>query len=143
MNVCRWVGSVAGPGGGGEGQAALASGQVEGLLPDYSRQAASYDLTRGASPSVLGPLRRALASALGRALADVGGGTGNYAVALAEEGWQPLVVDRSPEMLARAAAKGLATLAGDAIALALPDESFDAAMLVSMLHHVGTGPRSP
>ena len=28
-------------------------------------------------------------------LADVGGGTGNYALALAREGWHPVVVDRS------------------------------------------------
>jgi ubiquinone/menaquinone biosynthesis C-methylase UbiE len=109
---------------------------MSGLLGDYSRQARSYDDTRAASPSVLGPLREALAGAPGRRLADIGGGTGNYAAALAGDGWQPLVVDRSEAMLARAAAKGLDTLQGDAQALPLAPESFDAAMLVSMLHHV-------
>lgn len=107
-----------------------------GLLPDYSRQARAYDRTRAASPSVLAPLRRALDGAPGRRLADVGGGTGNYAAALAAEGWEPLVIDRSPQMLARAAAKGMPTLAADACALPLADASFDTAMLVSMLHHV-------
>ena len=85
---------------------------------------------------MLGPLRAALADAPGRKLADLGGGTGNYALALRAEGWQPLVVDRSTEMLAHAAAKGLATMLADARALPIEAESFDAAMLVSMLHHV-------
>jgi len=107
-----------------------------GLLSDYSRQALAYDTTRGASPSVLTPLRRALAGAPGRQLADIGGGTGNYALALAGEGWQPLVIDRSPQMLAQAAGKGLDTLEAEATDLPLAKQSFDAAMLVSMLHHV-------
>jgi SAM-dependent methyltransferase len=85
---------------------------------------------------VLGPLRAALADAPGPRLADLGGGTGNYSVTLRAEGWEPLVVDRSNEMLAHAAAKGLATIVADARALPIEAESFDAAMLVSMLHHV-------
>jgi demethylmenaquinone methyltransferase/2-methoxy-6-polyprenyl-1,4-benzoquinol methylase len=106
------------------------------LLPDYSQQALTYDRTRAASPSVLVPLRLALAGAPGPRLADIGGGTGNYAMALQREGWDPVVIDRSPEMLARAREKGLTTLAADAQRLPLADASFDAAMLVSMLHHV-------
>ena len=110
------------------------------LLRDYSRQAQTYDETRSASPSVLGPLREALAGAPGRRLADVGGGTGNYSRALRDEGWDPVVIDRQPEMLARAEAKGLETVEADAMALPLPDESVDAVMLVSMLHHVEDPP---
>jgi SAM-dependent methyltransferase len=109
---------------------------MSGLLSDYSRQALTYDDTRAASPSVLVPLREALASAPGRRLADIGGGTGNYAAALAEDGWRAVVVDRSRAMLARASTKGLETVEADAQALPLEDASFDAAMLVSMLHHV-------
>lgn len=106
------------------------------LLDDYSNQARTYDETRAASPSLLGPLREALEGAPGRRLVDIGGGTGNYSRALRDEGWEPLVVDREPEMLARAAAKGLETLQADAQRLPLPDACADAAMLVSMLHHV-------
>ena len=110
------------------------------LLRDYSRQAQTYDETRSASPSVLGPLRQALAGAAGPRLADIGGGTGNYARALRAEGWDPVVIDRQPEMLARAAEKGLETIEADARRLPLADASVDAAMLVSMLHHVEEPP---
>jgi demethylmenaquinone methyltransferase/2-methoxy-6-polyprenyl-1,4-benzoquinol methylase len=109
---------------------------LEGLLPDYSRQARRYDETRAASPSVMRPLREALDGAPGRRLLDIGGGTGNYALALKREGWEPVVADRSPEMLAHAAAKGLETVEADARRLPFPDESFDAATMISMLHHV-------
>ena len=106
------------------------------LLPDYSRQAERYDETRSASPSVLRPLRKALEEAPGRRVADIGGGTGNYALALQREGWEPVVVDRSAEMLTRAATKGLDTVRADAQRLPFDDETFDAAIMVSMLHHV-------
>jgi SAM-dependent methyltransferase len=106
------------------------------LLPDYSRQAERYDERRSASPSVVGPLLAALEGISGRRLADIGGGTGNYSLALKHEGWVPVVVDRSPEMLARAAAKGLETVQADAQRLPLADGTFDAAMMISMLHHV-------
>ncbi len=61
---------------------------------------------------------------------------GNYALALKREGWDPVVVDRSPEMLARAAAKGLEAVEADAQRLPFEDERFDAALMLSMLHHV-------
>ena len=102
----------------------------------YDRQAERYDETRGASPSVLGPLRQALSGAPGTRLIDVGGGTGNYAAALRAEGWDPVVVDLNAPMLARAAAKGLATVQADAGALPFADRTTDAVMFVSMLHHV-------
>lgn len=106
------------------------------LLPDYARQAEMYDQTRSASGPILAALQAAIAGAPGDRLADIGGGTGNYALALEHEGWQPVVIDRSPEMLALAAQKGLATVAAAAEQLPVADESFDAAILVSMLHHV-------
>ena len=115
---------------------------MSGLLPDYANQARTYDRTRSASPSVLGPLREALDGAPGRRLLDVGGGTGNYALALQQEGWDPVVCDRSPDMLARAAAKGLPTVEADATKLPFEDASFDAVICVSMLHHVDDRPRA-
>lgn len=106
------------------------------LLPDYSRQAERYDETRSASPSVLGPVLDGLKGSPGRRVADIGGGTGNYALALAGEGWDPVVVDRSIEMLAHATDKGLETVVADAQQLPFEDGSFDAVTMISMLHHV-------
>lgn len=105
---------------------------------DYRRQAETYDRTRAASPSVLDPLAAALGSP-GTVL-DVGGGTGNDGAALRDRGWRPVVADRSPAMLDRARAKGLATAVADATALPVPDGAVDAVALVSMLHHVPDWP---
>jgi ubiquinone/menaquinone biosynthesis C-methylase UbiE len=108
----------------------------EGILPDYSRQSQTYDSTRGASAIVVAAILEAIEGAPGSRLADIGGGTGNYALPLARRGWRPLVVDRSPEMLEHADGKGLETLLADAQELPLDDESFDAVLVISMLHHV-------
>ena len=116
---------------------------MSGLLPDYGNQARSYDSTRSASPSVLGPLREALRGAPGRRLLDVGGGTGNYALALRDEGaGTSSCATARRTMLARAAAKGLETVEADAQALPFADASFDALICVSMLHHVDDRPRA-
>ncbi|MET0957249.1 MAG: class I SAM-dependent methyltransferase, partial [Solirubrobacterales bacterium] len=85
---------------------------------------------------MLSLLAEALAGSPGPRLLDVGGGTGNYAVALAGLGFEPLVLDRSPAMLERAAAKGLETIEGDARELPFRERSFDAVTMLSMLHHV-------
>lgn len=105
---------------------------------DYRRQALTYDRTRAASPSVLDPLAEALGPP--GTLLDVGGGTGNYAAALGDRGWRPVVADLSPAMLARARAKGLATVRADATRLPVPEGGVDAVILVSMLHHVPDWP---
>lgn len=103
---------------------------------DYAEQAARYDRTRGASPSILEPILRALAGAPGRRVLDVAGGTGNYAVALRDRGWKPVVVDVSAEMLQRARTKGLLCLCGDVARLPVPDESVAAVVNISALHLV-------
>lgn len=103
---------------------------------DYARQARAYDETRGASPSIMRPVLAALAGAPGSRLADIGGGTGNYAAALRAARFEPTVLDVSHAMLERARAKGLTIVRGNAARLPFASRSFDAVAMISMLHLV-------
>jgi len=105
---------------------------------DYDAWAKTYDDTRGASPSVLRALLDALGPANGRALLDIGGGTGNFANALAVEGFRVSLCDYSPEMARRASAKlgGSSVAVSDARHLPFRDGSFDSAISVNVLGHV-------
>lgn len=107
------------------------------LRHDYSDQAGRYDRSRGVSGAVLSAVTAALASAPGRVLLDVGGGTGNYAAALRAHGWAPLLLDASPQMRQVAQGKGLPAVPGEAESLPFGAATFDAVTMISMLHHVG------
>ena len=106
---------------------------------DYDAWAQKYDDTRGVSPSVLGPLLDALGPPAGRSLLDIGGGTGNYTVALRDAGFRALHCDPSPGMVRRASTKladGPAALVADGQALPFCDSAFDCAIAVKVLNHV-------
>lgn len=109
---------------------------------DYDAWARTYDDTRGASPSVLQPLLDALSAANGRSLLDIGGGTGNFALPLAQAGFRVALCDFTPEMVRRAAAKpwpetsGAALAVADAQRLPFRDASFDCAVSINVLGHV-------
>lgn len=105
---------------------------------DFDRWAKTYDDTRGASPSVLRPLRHALGAPHGRSLLDIGGGTGNFAAPLAAAGFAVTLSDLSPAMTRRAAEKltGARVVAADAQRLPFRDASFDCAISVNVLRHV-------
>ena len=101
---------------------------------------------------MLGPLERAeavfakarrrrlagIGPADGRSLLDIGGGTGNFAAALAQQGFRVALCDYSPEMARRASTKlGVSpVLVADATHLPLRDASFDSAISVNVLGHV-------
>src|SRR3989442_204538 len=105
---------------------------------DYDAWAKTYDDTRGASPSVLRALLEALGPRDGRSLLDIGGGTGNFAAALAGEGFRVSLCDYSQEMARRAFAKlGNGEVAvADAAHLPFAEGSFDCAISVNVLGHV-------
>lgn len=109
---------------------------ARGFAATYGRQAGTYDQTRSAAPATLEPLLAAIAAAPGRDVLDVGGGTGNYAAALADAGYDVLVLDRSPDMLAVAASKGLRTRRADATDLPVADASADVVTMVAVLHQI-------
>jgi SAM-dependent methyltransferase len=103
---------------------------------NYKVQARTYDLTRGASPTVLRALVKFLGRGEGRLLLDMAGGTGNYAQVLAARGFRVLVVDAEAEMLAHAARKlgSDRAVAGDAERLPFKDRSTDCAVIVNAIH---------
>jgi len=106
---------------------------------DYNAWAQKYDRTRGASPSVLRPLLEALGPAAGRSLLDIGGGTGNYAAALADAGFAVTHCDPSVGMVRRTLSKlegRVDTVIADGQRLSFRDESFDCAIAIKVLNHV-------
>jgi SAM-dependent methyltransferase len=107
---------------------------------DFDRWAGTYDRTRGLSPSVLRPMLDALGPADGRALLDIGGGTGNFAAAFIDAGFRTTLCDLSPEMAARACAKGIDAAAASAERLPLRDGSFDCAVSINVVRHITNRP---
>jgi len=105
---------------------------------DYDAWAKTYDDTRGASPSVLRALLDSLGPPAGRWLLDIGGGTGNFAAALADEGFHVSLCDYSPEMARRAFAKldKDEVAVADAAHLPFAEGAFDCAISVNVLGHV-------
>src|SRR4029453_2980759 len=103
--------------------------------------AKKYDNTRGASPSVLRPLREALGPPNGRSLLDVGGGTGNYSVALLDAGFRVNHCDPSVGMVQRAASKMGPTVVADGQHLPFRENAFDCAVAIKVMNHVPVWPR--
>ena len=102
----------------------------------YDEQAATYDSTRAASPSVTRLLLGFLGDAEDRSLLDIAGGTGNYARVAAEAGFRVLIADREPAMLRRSVDKigaGRQVIA-DALRLPVRTASVDTVMCVAALH---------
>jgi len=108
---------------------------------DYDAWAKKYDNTRGASPSVLRPLREALGAPNGRSLLDIGGGTGNYSVALGEAGFRVDHCDPSAGMVQRAASKMGPTVVADGQHLPFRESAFDCAVAIKVMNHVPDWPR--
>ena len=105
---------------------------------DYNAWALRYDHTRGTSRSVLRPLLAALGPPAARSLLDIGGGTGNYTVALGDAGFSVVHCDPSPGMVRRAASKDEvpAAVVADGQVLPFRDAAFDVAVAIKVLNHV-------
>jgi trans-aconitate methyltransferase len=98
-------------------------------LPErYARHAAYV-------PALGAPLVEILAPRPGERILDLGCGDGSLTVRLAERGASVVAVDRSPEMVAAARARGLDARLGDATALLFAAE-FDGVFSNAVLHWV-------
>ena len=103
---------------------------------EYDSIADDYDITReAATQREIDALSRSLEGC--RSVLDVGVGTGRFALPLAQLGFEVTGVDVSRRMLAKAKEKGLERLLlGDAYSLPFADKSFDAAIIIHVLHIV-------
>ena len=109
----------------------------------YDRIGDRYTRTRAADPRIVEALIAALDLPPGARLLDVGGGTGNYAVALAEHGFRVTVVEPSSTMREQATAHPeIAWLAARAEDIPLDDASHDGAVIVLAAHHFTDLPRA-
>lgn len=104
--------------------------------PLYDRIGQSYVTSRAADPRIVAELIRLLDLPTGAAIADIGAGSGNYANALAEEGYRVEAVEPSATMRAQSRAHpGVTWHEGTAEAIPLPDRSVDGCIAVLAIHH--------
>jgi ubiquinone/menaquinone biosynthesis C-methylase UbiE len=106
------------------------------LEAEYDSMADEYDATReSATQAEVDALAKSLEGC--RTVLDVGVGTGRFAKPLSEIGFEVTGMDVSRRMLAKAREKGLERLLlGDAYKLPFRDKSFDAAIIIHVLHVV-------
>jgi ubiquinone/menaquinone biosynthesis C-methylase UbiE len=105
---------------------------------DFASRAATYDELRPVEPGRFDWLAEA-GELRGRRVLDIGCGTGQVTIALAESfGAKAWGIDPSPEMLdvARHKAQGIEFSLGTAERLPFGDDSFDAAFMALVIHHV-------
>ena len=108
-------------------------------MQDYNRLAAEYGRHRRVHPGVLRALVTTAALTPAARILDVGCGTGNYTIALAETvGCAVEGIDPSTEMLARLRERAphIPTHVARAERLDVPADTFDLVFSVDVIHHV-------
>ena len=102
----------------------------------YDTIGRQYSQVREADPRVTEMLLRELALQPGKCIADVGAGTGNYALALAERGYHVRAVEPSQVMLSQARPHPQVQYSqGYAEELPLENAGVDAMICVNAIHH--------
>lgn len=108
--------------------------QFERIAADYDQVLPAYVVNHYADKRA-----RFLISQWGsgqaRAL-DVGAGTGVLAARLRAAGWEVIGIDQTHAMLKVMAGRGGTTAQTNSVRLPFPDNTFDVAYCVAMLHHV-------
>ncbi|NKB34504.1 MAG: methyltransferase domain-containing protein [Pseudomonadales bacterium] len=103
----------------------------------YDTIGKTYTATRAADPRIVQWLVDLLGLTAPAKILDIGAGTGNYSLALAELGY--IVTAVEPSEVMRAQAKTHANLSfhtTSAEAMCSPDNSFDGAIMTLCLHHL-------
>jgi len=102
----------------------------------YETIGKNYARTRRSDPRIAGKLLKILASSPTVTIADIGAGSGSYALALAEHRYRVLAVEPSATMRSQVIAHpAVEWLDGYAENLPLPDQSVDAAIIMLAFHH--------
>jgi SAM-dependent methyltransferase len=102
----------------------------------YDKIGKSYAQTRKSDPRIAEKLLEILASSPVSTIADIGAGTGSYALALAESGYSVFAIEPSVIMRNQAISHPeIEWLDGSAENLPLADQSVDAAIIMLAFHH--------
>lgn len=102
----------------------------------YDTIGRTYAQTRRSDPRLAAKLLEILASQQASTIADIGAGTGSYALVLAEQGYRVLAVEPSATMRSQALAHpAIEWIDGDAKHLPLSNQSADAAIIMLAFHH--------
>jgi len=107
------------------------------MKPVYDSIGINYNSTRRADPYIVSRLLHFLNPTQGGAYLDIGCGTGNYTIALAETGLLLFGMEPSIEMLneARNRYDGINWTQGCAEDISIYDESFSGAIATLTIHH--------
>jgi ubiquinone/menaquinone biosynthesis C-methylase UbiE len=102
----------------------------------YDAIGKNYAQTRKSDPRIAEKLLEILASSPAATIADIGAGTGSYALALAERGYHVLAIEPSVIMRNQAIEHPIVEwIDGSAENLPLVDRSVDAAIMMLAFHH--------
>jgi len=102
----------------------------------YDTIGRTYAQTRRSDPRIAAKLLEILASRQASTIADIGAGTGSYALVLAEQGYRVLAVEPSATMRSQAIADpAIEWIDGYADNLPLSNQSADSAIIMLAFHH--------
>jgi ubiquinone/menaquinone biosynthesis C-methylase UbiE len=103
----------------------------------YNKIGVGYNTTRKADPYLTNRIFALLAPEKDKQYLDIGCGTGNYTIAMAQNGVNITGVDPSDTMLSKAREKDalISWIQGPAETIPLPDNSFDGATGIFTVHH--------
>jgi ubiquinone/menaquinone biosynthesis C-methylase UbiE len=96
----------------------------------------TYSSTRRSDSRIAEKLLEILASSQASTIADIGAGTGSYALVLAERGYRVFAIEPSAMMRSHAIAHpAIKWISGYADNLPLPNQSVDAVIIMLAFHH--------